>query len=59
MEVELDVLKNSVMALLTAANCSAEGDTYRALSDAVLQVRHQPHHDVPCWPILVASSMSQ
>ena len=39
MEVELEMMKASVMALTVAANCSAEGDTYRALADAVMQVR--------------------
>jgi hypothetical protein len=38
MEVELEMLKGSVMALVVAANTSAEGDTYRELSDAMLKV---------------------
>jgi hypothetical protein len=38
MEVELEQLKGSVMSLVMAANSSAEGDTYRELSDAMLQV---------------------
>jgi hypothetical protein len=38
MEVELDTLKSSVMSLVVAANSSSEGDTYRELSDALLQV---------------------
>jgi hypothetical protein len=39
MEIELEQLKGSVMALVMAANSSAEGETYRELSDAVLRVR--------------------
>jgi hypothetical protein len=39
MEIELEQLKGSVMALVVAANSSAEGQTYRELSDAVLRVR--------------------
>jgi hypothetical protein len=38
-EVELEQLKGSVMALTVAANSSAEGETYRELADALLRVR--------------------
>lgn len=37
-EVELEQLKGSVMALTVAANSSAEGETYRELADALLRV---------------------
>lgn len=47
MEVELEMLKGSVMALVVAANTSAEGDTYRELSDAMLQVRPGHQHTPP------------
>lgn len=49
MEVELEMLKGSVMALVVAANTSAEGDTYRELSDALLRVRRLLHCAVLCW----------
>jgi hypothetical protein len=42
MEVELEMLKGSVMALVVAANTSAEGDTYRELSDSMLKVGPPP-----------------
>lgn len=44
MEIELEQLKGSVMSLVMAANSSAEGDTYRELSDAVLQVNGLATH---------------
>lgn len=47
-EIELEQLKGSVMSLVMAANSSAEGDTYRELSDAVLQVKGAlPHMSLP------------
>lgn len=49
MEIELEQLKGSVMSLVMAANSSAEGDTYRELSDAVLQVKDLATHErTPC-----------
>lgn len=45
MEVEQDTLQGSIMALVRASVASAEGDTYKELSDAMVQVRAstQPH----------------
>lgn len=43
MELELEQLKGSVMALIMAANTSAEAEPYRELSDAIVKVPAQRH----------------